>query len=265
MPYEFLLLLPKDLIVILIILFAVIYIIDFFKATEIERYFENRRRKIVRRIINEIVVFLVVTFIATRFNAANVNTLSYTILSILLISYVLNILLLKVSQSKYYIFVNKIVIKLFRNLRVFKCVIFTINILAFFIYYSLLIVSTGYNIEMNFNTGQRSVINIINSAQLKDPNISIMFIAFFIVYLMLKTLLFPLHKLIEERKVLEYMVDIKLTNGEILTGLYIMESLGNDYFFVSNDIKLDKNADKFIINKDKIDYMRLNSKSKYLS
>ncbi|MCW3491333.1 hypothetical protein [Dethiobacter alkaliphilus] len=247
---------PKSVIGVFIFVYVVKYVIEFFTATEIERFFENRIKRIVRHMVNEILIFFGITLVSFSYlRAFDLAFLVNVVFIVLVITFIL--IQIQLSNSKLQTVVNKYAKKVFGNLTKYKYTIFISNVLSFLVLYPLIITSTSYNIESTYNTGERSVFRIVSLAAENDPGVVLVFISFAILYFLIRFIFVPSLKLMEELRVIENKLDVVLSNGQTLNELYFIEFDQNHLLF-SDDHRLSKSTNKYIVNKDKIDYLHIN-------
>ncbi|MEK3661950.1 hypothetical protein BSK49_10935 [Paenibacillus odorifer] len=267
---DFLKLLPfPQVISIFGVFMLLVIVIDFFRTAPPARLLENSKTRLLRRIINELTIFIVITILILFFVSPHERPiLMASLFGGVIITSILGLIYAEAKNSRLQLFINRLIIKIigekgFKFYRVGLSAAHTLLLLTFYIYYTVLITS-GLKEALNFSGTTN--FDIIYYAYYENKFVVY---AFFILtstmfFMFKKLYMSPINKIFKETFNKIPKVRIKLTSGEVLQDLYIFQTSDVKFIMASNEINISKYSKTYHIHKDKIDYIEANSDSKII-
>ena len=227
--------------------------LSFINASNVEKHLENKISKMFREFYLYNLLFLFFFLISLNFSPG-IFSYSTAFFVITLIFFILNMLIIRYNKSKFplKIFSFRKVINL-KKLRPFLIVI---NIITVLLFYVIVASAMAISIKSKLKLDSVFIYNIIIDTFKSDIYYAISYIiACYIAYSILRVYLLPVIVFYNSISP-SYLVEIHLTNNEILQYVTLIESF-NDYYVFSS-IHSDKNRvdDKIIVPKDKIQYIK---------
>ncbi|MCP3778840.1 hypothetical protein [Paenibacillus sp. MZ03-122A] len=248
------------LLCIVAIFFIIIRAVDFFKSTDLQKYFEVSRLRTTRWIISEALIFIFSTlFIAMVFDANRYS---------LLWEYIAVILLYIYTSCVYDVSIPKIEIKLFNLFRPifksqknFKITLSLVQIFLVGLLYAQLIATSSIFITEYYGLKENSIFLIHAKFYDESHNsanaIIILYAALYILARVYTA--YPI-KILQIYSKPKNKFNIKITGIPTLMEEMYLDSSLNSKFLV---FEKEKNS-KVIINVDKIDYIETSKNSKLL-
>lgn len=246
-----------------------IYCIDFFRTTPAARLLESSKTGLLRKITKDILIYLIITVIILFFaSPKNDSVLMIPLFLGILITTALATIYTEAKNSRVQIFINRMIIKAVKvkGFRYYRLTLSLLHTFMIIMAYLLFIATTLSGFKETINVSDANNFEILFYSNEKNKYLIYAFtiltgIMFFVFQ---KMYMYPINKVFREIFNSNSKVRVKLTSGEVLHDLYILQSPDTKFLLASTDLNISGASKTYHIHRDKIDYIETSNSSKII-
>lgn len=248
--------------------FLSVRVIEFFVSVPAARLIENSRASLIRKIIGEALIFIMISLMVLCISYPSelnfISTLGLFIL--ILITFGLSTIYndSREGHNKYQLKINRVIIKLFgkKAYRWYGGSLFLIHMILLISFYRLMILGLLEGFQDAYNIKTDNSFEILYFMLFKNIYVVYFSVCLLIIlyFMARKMYMHPFKNFLDSIFTDGRRVSIKLTSGEVLKDLYIINTSDTKFLLVSKNPHIQSMSTNYHINKDKIEYIEVHSK-----